>query len=972
MLLRGAAALLEAAARTSKDTRVRDDGERGADAPTRGAEPAYKAPFGCPDKPIYYVECSLDAGGNVIGLSYGPKSFNLTGKIGNTSPPVTEAAVIAAARKKPRVRAREGGPKEAAVATTRLVGPLEGGLQQVISTPNANGTAAWVTFFAFETPKQPQSCGSGVAAPAGRAAALSWGRKQWKKGTMVLSGFRGTPMSLESPCWMEWGGSGLPPGSAESNAGPKAPPEVVQPAPPVPSSPLVRPPVTETSPASPPPASTTPVPPPLSPRAPPVVQPPAAREQCPEEQRALAILKSSAPKKLKFSELKPMAEVSQAASTRSLTTRVAARIAVTRLRARKASAAALAAKRLAGPAPPAAEKAVMPSASKPAAFESAPIVSDNIVRAGMLAAAGAPAGRAPGASALASETLLDGVSSDGFWGVGYGQNGGYNPLNLALAVASVDYGGQKIVTVMQASAQAAGVYDAAGGSVVDPVALSSLFAGVLPPGAPAGDSVVDFPTLQFDAAARRWVMAAAYSDWNWDTSRPGQPLLAASMTDDPAGDWKVFALPDPGGIPGITACNADTHYPVIYNAQSTLDGYGVYVTGEVLCSALDSATDKDGFAGAFIYAVPKAALYDAQSAAPLPVAVYSDLQVAASAESLGGGQAQWVQLQPARPQTAADAAAARALFVSQNGEESGDYNTMAVIKLTDTNLLTSMTDDVTKSPRLRARAFQKGFQFSRPKDSLQIQQPGSSVPIELEVAGAFRVSSAAVSNGDLYFAKPELNSPPNVANPDKQPDIPSIFWAQVRAAGNLCDRSSSSPGAAAAAAGGGPQGDVAVAASGVVSATSPAASAMALGSPAVAVDPAGRVHLAYACGSPAPAAAPMYAGVCVSVAGTTGVPKQRVLRVMAGDGAVEDPYNEGLVAWGLYSSAQFFDGELWYAVSAAQAPSGSSDAGLSQPGAWVGAYDAVFGSSAAAGAPGGKRAGAAPVVRPGAGRRLLA
>jgi hypothetical protein len=69
---------------------------------------------------------------------------------------------------------------------------------------------------------------------------------------------------------------------------------------------------------------------------------------------------------------------------------------------------------------------------------------------------------------------------------------------------------------------------------------------------------------------------------------------------------------------------------------------------------------------------------------------------------------------------------------------------------------------------------------------------------------------------------------------------------------------------------------------------------------------------------------------------------------------------------------QFFDGELWYAVSAAQAPSGSSDAGLSQPGAWVGAYDAVFGSSAAAGAPGGKRAGAAPVVRPGAGRRLLA
>lgn len=252
----------------------------------------------------------------------------------------------------------------------------------------------------------------------------------------------------------------------------------------------------------------------------------------------------------------------------------------------------------------------------------------------------------------------------------------------------MDYGGEKIVTVMQATAQAAGVYDAAGGAVVEPVALSALYGPVLPraaapspapPAAPAGstngaatsaaaaggDAMVDFPTLQFDPSARRWVMAAAYSDWNWDTARPGQPLLAASLTDDPAGEWRVVALPDPGAIPGVTACGADTHYPVVYNAQSTLDGHGVYVTGEVLCSALDPSKDTDGFAGAFIYAVPKAALYDRKNAAPLAVAAYSDLQVKASADSLGGGPAEWVQLQPARPQTPGDASAARALFVAQ-------------------------------------------------------------------------------------------------------------------------------------------------------------------------------------------------------------------------------------------------------------------------------------------------------------------
>jgi hypothetical protein len=65
---------------------------------------------------------------------------------------------------------------------------------------------------------------------------------------------------------------------------------------------------------------------------------------------------------------------------------------------------------------------------------------------------------------------------------------------------------------------------------------------------------------------------------------------------------------------------------------------------------------------------------------------------------------------------------------------------MAVVKLSDTQLLATMTDPAS-SPRLRARKFQKGAPFSRPAGSLQIAQPGGGAPIELEVAGAFRVSS---------------------------------------------------------------------------------------------------------------------------------------------------------------------------------------------------------------------------------------
>lgn len=244
---------------------------------------------------------------------------------------------------------------------------------------------------------------------------------------------------------------------------------------------------------------------------------------------------------------------------------------------------------------------------------------------------------------------------------------------------SVNYDGDPLTTVLQASAQAAGIYDAGGGSVVDPIALASLFGPVLPKDSnstttgTSSNNVVDFPSAHFDEGARRWVLAAAYSDWNWDTTRPGQPLLAVSLTEDPAGDWKVYALPDPGGVPGIASCSMDTHYPVIYNAQSTLDGNGIYITGEVLCSALDSQANTDGFAGSFIYAVPKAVAYDAKLMGPVNIAVYSDLQVRASADSMGGAPAEWVQLQPARPQTAADAAASKALFVSQVG---GDWGVM--------------------------------------------------------------------------------------------------------------------------------------------------------------------------------------------------------------------------------------------------------------------------------------------------------
>lgn len=67
---------------------------------------------------------------------------------------------------------------------------------------------------------------------------------------------------------------------------------------------------------------------------------------------------------------------------------------------------------------------------------------------------------------------------------------------------------------------------------------------------------------------------------------------------------------------------------------------------------------------------------------------------------------------------------------------------------------------------------------------------------------------------------------------------------------------------------------------------------------------------------------------------------------------------------------QFFDGELWYAVAAAQAPSGDSVQGLSQPGAWIGAYDAVFGAGGAAAAAGlGARGAPAAFAGP-YGRRM--
>jgi hypothetical protein len=57
---------------------------------------------------------------------------------------------------------------------------------------------------------------------------------------------------------------------------------------------------------------------------------------------------------------------------------------------------------------------------------------------------GTPSGARPpqpqqvlGAAVPSTETSLDAAAtpSDGFWGVGFADNGGYSPLNLALAVA---------------------------------------------------------------------------------------------------------------------------------------------------------------------------------------------------------------------------------------------------------------------------------------------------------------------------------------------------------------------------------------------------------------------------------------------------------------------------------------------------------------------------------------------------------
>jgi len=215
------------------------------------------------------------------------------------------------------------------------------------------------------------------------------------------------------------------------------------------------------------------------------------------------------------------------------------------------------------------------------------------------------------------------------------------------------------------------VYDDAGGPLLSPIALASVFNPVLPNNgttAPSADNMVDFPSALFDPVAKRWVLAAAYSDWNWNVDRPGLPLLAVSSTDDPLASWKVYALPNPGGISGITACNPDTHYSVVYNTQATLDTNGIYISGELLCTAMDPSTDKDSFAGAFIYAVHKATAYDVKKTAAMNVAAYTDLQVKASADSRdseGAGATEWVSFQPARPQLAADVNATRALFVAQ-------------------------------------------------------------------------------------------------------------------------------------------------------------------------------------------------------------------------------------------------------------------------------------------------------------------
>jgi hypothetical protein len=221
--------------------------------------------------------------------------------------------------------------------------------------------------------------------------------------------------------------------------------------------------------------------------------------------------------------------------------------------------------------------------------------------------------------------------------------------------------------VLQATAQALGVFDDAGQPFVKPVSLVSLFRPVLPD---ASSAIVDFPIVLFDPVARRWLVAAAYSDKASNPARPGVPLLAASLTDDPTGEWKVYALPAPHGVPGIDACAAGTHYPVVYNTQATLDANGVYVTGEALCAAVSPGAAQDIFAGAFVLAVPKSSVFSATSLKGVNVAIYTDLQVKASADSRPGGGAgatQWVQLQPARPQTAADAGSDFVMFAAQVG-----------------------------------------------------------------------------------------------------------------------------------------------------------------------------------------------------------------------------------------------------------------------------------------------------------------
>jgi hypothetical protein len=138
---------------------------------------------------MYFVNCSLDLSGNVLGMTYGPNRSASLGSVG-------AAGGIGDVVKRTK----------ATIVDVVAVGPILGGVMELKSTRSSNATAE-VVFVPFETPQEPLSCGTGPKGPKPTTDTIKYDNRAWRKGKMVLGGLKGTMQSLSAACWVEWQGA---------------------------------------------------------------------------------------------------------------------------------------------------------------------------------------------------------------------------------------------------------------------------------------------------------------------------------------------------------------------------------------------------------------------------------------------------------------------------------------------------------------------------------------------------------------------------------------------------------------------------------------------------------------------------------------------------------------------------------------------------------------------------------------------